>query len=156
VPSPRSRFEGAPEIGGFDEFPIGAVPRPDFVPAHGIDLQAHAGGDLVIDVDRIRAVSTSATPGDCDASGVPDACDIAAGALHDVDRDGVPDECEETVCRRADANDSSDLDITDGIFVLDFLFLGGPGIPAPGIEACGVDPTPDPFPPCDHAAALCP
>lgn len=32
-------------------------------------------------------------PGDCNANGVPDACDIADGTSRDDDGDGVPDEC---------------------------------------------------------------
>ena len=38
----------------------------------------------------------------------------------------------------ADVNDSGSLDITDGIFSLSFLFLGGPP-PAPPFPECGID-----------------
>jgi hypothetical protein len=37
---------------------------------------------------------------------------------------------------------SGDLDITDGIFLLDALFRGSPG-PPPPFDVCGEDPTAD-------------
>ena len=43
----------------------------------------------------------------------------------------------------ADADDSGEVDITDPIWVLDHLFLGGNAPPAPGPSECGLDPTVD-------------
>jgi hypothetical protein len=43
----------------------------------------------------------------------------------------------------ADANDDSEIAISDPRFVLDYLFDGGPPPPAPGPTVCGRDPTPD-------------
>jgi hypothetical protein len=40
----------------------------------------------------------------------------------------------------ADADDSGALDLTDAIYVLQFLFMGGTKPPAPGPDACGPDP----------------
>ena len=59
-----------------------------------------------------------------------------------------------------DATDNGEVDFSDALDVLKYLFLGGIDIPAPGPENCGVDPTDDPgapggdlgcesFPPCD-------
>ena len=53
----------------------------------------------------------------------------------------------------ADANDSGDLDITDGVYLLLFLYRGGYQIPAP-YPNCGFDGTDDgldcgSFVPCD-------
>ena len=45
----------------------------------------------------------------------------------------------------ADANDTGEVDLSDPIFGLNFLFLGGPEPPAPGTRVCGPDPTPDPL-----------
>jgi hypothetical protein len=50
----------------------------------------------------------------------------------------LPPSCGDT----GDADDSGRLDITDGIFLLNRLFLGGPPLPAPYPEA-GSDLTPD-------------
>jgi len=51
-----------------------------------------------------------------------------------------------------DANDSGSVDVSDAVYVLDFLFLGGPPPPLP-FPGCGVDPTVDELtcemaPPC--------
>ena len=47
------------------------------------------------------------------------------------------------VFHRGDANGDGQINITDGIFILNFLFLGGAPLPAPGVESCGVDSTED-------------
>jgi len=47
----------------------------------------------------------------------------------------------------ADANDDGEIDLSDGIFILSFGFLGGPQPPAP-FPLCGPDPTSDPLLPC--------
>ena len=63
---------------------------------------------------------------DCNGNGFSDECDIAAGFSEDVDQSGIPDECEDFQSyRRGDCNDDSVIDIADGIFILNFLFLGG-------------------------------
>jgi hypothetical protein len=169
-------------------FPIAEIPGRAYVEAHTLDLGVHLNGDLQIDIDRVRAVSTAETANDCNANSIPDDCEIAAGVLHDVNQNGEPDECEEALFRRADvsldadvnigdpirifgylflgastpgcldaadADDDGEISITDGIFTLNFLFLGGRAIPAPGFEACGVDPTADGLPPCDYPASFC-
>ncbi|MBI4603120.1 MAG: hypothetical protein HY721_14270 [Planctomycetes bacterium] len=55
----------------------------------------------------------------------------------------------------ADADDTGRVDITDGIYVLNFLFLGGRPIPAPGPEACGLDPRADGLAACKYPRELC-
>lgn len=40
----------------------------------------------------------------------------------------------------SDSNDDGNVNITDGIYTLNWLFLGGPIPPAPGPLACGADP----------------
>ena len=47
-----------------------------------------------------------------------------------------------TKFHRGDSNADGVMNITDGIFVLNFLFLGGPGPAAPGPpdSPCGPDP----------------
>jgi hypothetical protein len=56
--------------------------------------------------------------------------------------------------RRGDGNADGEVNITDGIFVLNFLFLGGPEPPAPGPTDCGPDETEDDNAEC--APASCP
>jgi len=41
-----------------------------------------------------------------------------------------------------DIDDSGDVDLSDAVFLFGFLFLGG-APPAPPLESCGSDPTPD-------------
>src|SRR5262245_6591770 len=43
----------------------------------------------------------------------------------------------------ADVTDDGSIDITDPIYLLYFLFLGGPPIPRPSGVGCGLDPTED-------------
>ncbi|MBN1443945.1 MAG: SBBP repeat-containing protein [Planctomycetes bacterium] len=43
----------------------------------------------------------------------------------------------------ADANDDGSLDVSDPVATLIYLFLGGPPMPEPGPDGCGIDPTPD-------------
>jgi hypothetical protein len=40
----------------------------------------------------------------------------------------------------ADVNDDGAVNIADAIYLLGFLFTGGPDAPAPG-DNCGIDPT---------------
>ena len=50
----------------------------------------------------------------------------------------------EITCRdAADANDNGEVDLSDAINTLGVVFLGDGTIPAPGMNACGVDPTDD-------------
>ncbi|HVR74837.1 MAG TPA: hypothetical protein VMT52_10915, partial [Planctomycetota bacterium] len=60
------------------EFLITAVPRLDFVDTHGINLQEHAGGDLIIDIDSLRAVAPL-TITDCNQNGIDDGRDLVDG-----------------------------------------------------------------------------
>jgi hypothetical protein len=39
----------------------------------------------------------------------------------------------------ADANDSGGVDLSDGVFTLQYLFSGGGPHPSPGPETCGPD-----------------
>ena len=41
--------------------------------------------------------------------------------------------------RRGDPDNNGAIQLTDGIFILNFLFLGGEAPPAPGLD-CGEDP----------------
>jgi hypothetical protein len=58
-------------------------------------------------------------PLDCNASGIPDSCEIADGSLNDVDGNGIPDCCEHgTRCKGCPADLNGDgqvgaLDLTE-------------------------------------------
>lgn len=54
-----------------------------------------------------------------------------------------------------DANDDGRGDISDGIFTLSRLFSGGPPIPPPGPDGCGVDPSDDTLSECAYNSARC-
>ena len=57
---------------------------------------------------------------------------------------------------RLRANDDAELDLTDAIHVLRFLFLSGPPPLPPGPESCGPDPTGSPGALSCDAQANCP
>ena len=61
---------------------------------------------------------------DCNGNGVADRFDIIDGASRDLDGNWVPDECEGGF-RRADVNADQERNLTDTVFLLNFLFLGG-------------------------------
>lgn len=62
---------------------------------------------------------------DCDGDGVIDGCAIAAGTVIDTDMNGIPDSCEDRMIR-SDVNADGTTNIVDPIFLLDYLFVGGP------------------------------
>jgi hypothetical protein len=75
---------------------------------------------LIDECDILLGVSE-----DCDENEVPDECDIADGAP-DENSDGVPDVCEGDPFIRGECNGDAAIDLGDGIFLLAFLFNGGP------------------------------
>jgi hypothetical protein len=62
---------------------------------------------------------------DCNGNGVPDGCDVASGASPDLEGDGVPDECV-PFFHRGDPNHDGEVDLSDAIFLFEYLYLGGP------------------------------
>jgi hypothetical protein len=73
---------------------------------------------------------------DCNSDGAADECEIASGSSRDVNLNGMPDKCEPSF-RRADANADSGVDLSDGIYILYYLFAGGP-VP-PCLDAADTD-----------------
>ena len=45
----------------------------------------------------------------------------------------------------ADSNDDGRFDISDAVFLYNYVILAGPPPPLPGPTTCGPDPTPDPL-----------
>ena len=67
---------------------------------------------------------------DCNGNVIPDSCDIRNGLLADTNQNGAPDLYElPTGFHRGDADVDGSLNISDPLFVLRFLFLGGPAPP---------------------------
>lgn len=74
---------------------------------------------------------------DCNGNGLLDSCEIGSGMLEDRDRNGIPDACEGTRFHRGDPNDDGKIDLSDGVRIFAYLFLGGD---APGcLEAANAD-----------------
>jgi hypothetical protein len=84
--------------------------------------------------------------GDLNASGRVDLTD-ALVAVNWIfgDRNKVPN-CLDA----ADSNDDGSIDLSDSVHLLVALFVGTAGVPAPGIDGCGLDPTEDLLPDCDY------
>lgn len=79
-------------------------------------------------IDALDAVNAAQAPGDCNENGLSDYIDIhITETSEDADADGVPDECDAPVVarfRRGDVNASNEVDISDPIKTLLFLFSG--------------------------------
>lgn len=76
---------------------------------------------------------------------------VADGLVYDVDT--LPP--TGTGFKRGDSNSSGKVDISDAVAALAYLFLGQATPPAPGPDACGGDPTPDPLGACATDPAKC-
>ena len=64
---------------------------------------------------------------DCNGNGIDDAEDVINGTSPDRNSDGIPDECQvgpQDMFRRGDANNDGIVNLSDGIWVLSYLFLG--------------------------------
>ena len=66
------------------------------------------------------------TSEDCNGNGVPDECDIENRDSLDLDGDLQPDECQDTRLsfHRGDVNGDSNLDVSDAVGTLEYLFAG--------------------------------
>jgi len=76
-----------------------------------------------------RGVPTGCDPNaavfqDCDGDRLPDHCQIAAIAALDGNENGMLDDCE-VFFHRGDGNDDGNLDISDSLYIIRYLFIGG-------------------------------
>ena len=84
-------------------------------------LRADCNGNRIPDVCELRWGDAP----DCNANGIPDACDLASGADRDGDGDGLPDSCTpRPTFHRGDPNRDGTADLSDGVFLFTYLFLG--------------------------------
>ncbi|HLU46461.1 MAG TPA: lysyl oxidase family protein, partial [Planctomycetota bacterium] len=86
----------------------------------GSDDSRDCDGDRIDDECEIEAEIEA----DCNRNGRPDACDVRDGVDPDENGDGVPDSCD-VPFHRGDLNQDGSLDVSDTIFLLSWLFLGG-------------------------------
>ncbi|MGB1661603.1 MAG: choice-of-anchor I family protein [Planctomycetota bacterium] len=121
--------------------------------------------------DREDVASGTAT--DCNGNGIPDSCDLASGNSADIHGDLIPDECQGSPFVRGDSNRDGQLDVSDAVQVLVFLFQGSPHACHPALDFngnstvdlsdvvssldfvfTGFTPPAQPFPNCDWPAGL--
>lgn len=125
--------EGSPAIdaGSADPAPdvdIAGAVRPC---GAGVDLGAYEAGDCEPPAGPLFR------RGDSNGDGLVDVSDPVTTLLH-LFRGEEGISCEKS----ADADDSGDLDLTDAVYGLEYLFANGTAPPDPG-AACGADPTED-------------
>lgn len=103
----------------------------------------------IAEVLRVSIVQVGAKApflrGDANEDGVVDMSDVMASLGYFFSASPRP-----TCMGALDTNDSGKLNIADPIYLLNFLFSGGPTIPEP-FESCGDDPTPDGIECVSHA-----
>jgi hypothetical protein len=75
---------------------------------------------------------------DCNANGTPDDCDIASGSSVDTNGNGTPDECEQQF-KRGDANASGTINVTDPIYILQYVIGTGPALSCMDTGDCNDD-----------------
>jgi hypothetical protein len=74
---------------------------------------------------------------DCNLNGRIDNCDITLGISLDEDQNGIPDECESSyIC--GDANSDGTANVSDAVYIINYVFIGGnpPSPPASGDVNC--------------------
>ncbi len=97
------------------------------------DLGGNFVGVWILRADAVES-------GDCDANGVPDACDLADGALTDADGDGVPDECAGGATCPADLDGDRQVNAAD---LAALLGAWGSADPAADLDGNGIVEAPD-------------
>ncbi|MGE4620225.1 MAG: choice-of-anchor B family protein [Planctomycetota bacterium] len=97
------------------------------------DVGAASIVEAAIDDLRVSEVLCN----DCNGNGVGDDEDIASGTSTDLDGDGIPDECQCNEFVRGELNDDGQIDISDAVSLLVYLFSNGP-TPSP-IERADVN-----------------
>ena len=69
---------------------------------------------------------------------MPDDCDISSGGSVDTNSNGIPDECEQPF-QRGDANTTGTVDVTDPIYILQYVIGTGPEPSCKDSAACNDD-----------------
>jgi len=113
------------------------------IPPHALFRLNRSGGQVYLvrsgEIPRILdAIFYGPLPADA-AFGIPE----GGGDPRILERPtpGTPNSAATGLFVRGDPNDDGQRDLSDAIFILSFLYLGGPAPPEPFTE-CGVDTTP--------------
>jgi len=109
----------------------------------GIEFDNISTDESWLGLDNVRLIAKSPPPprfirGDSNADYGIDISDAVKTVFDLFMNDGKPT-CQDA----SDSNDDGELNITDVIYTLEFLFLAGDDIPPPGPDTCGFDPTED-------------
>ena len=110
---------------------------------------------------------------DCNNNGILDSCDIASGTSSDIHGDLIPDSCQGSPFVRGDSNRDGQMDVSDAVQILAFLFQGGANNCQPALDFngdeildlsdvlgslnfvfTGTAPPASPYPDCDWPAGL--
>lgn len=85
-----------------------------------------AWGELYIvdrDLDAVYKI-VSADRQDCNLNNISDRCDISSGSALDLNMNFIPDECE-VLFLCGDANNDSGVNVSDAVFIINYVFVGG-------------------------------
>ncbi|MGE4631440.1 MAG: choice-of-anchor B family protein [Planctomycetota bacterium] len=85
------------------------------------DVGAASISEAAIDDLRVSEILCN----DCNGNGVGDDEDIASGTSADTDGDGIPDECQCNEFVRGELNDDGQIDLSDAVTLLMYLFSTG-------------------------------
>ncbi len=96
-----------------------------------LHLEADADGDGIAEPLATILIQPTSFP-DCNKNGIDDSLDLLNGTSVDANGNGFPDDCEGTpsdpsqcyICGDADA--SSQVTISDAVYLINYIFGGGP------------------------------
>jgi hypothetical protein len=131
---------------------LGTPPVPLIVDVDGDSFDPEAGEPVSVTVTCEPIAGEPFIRGDANQDGrwtVSDGVAIAKAVFNLGSKLALITACEDS----ADVDDDGDRDVEDALYLLRYLFDGGPAVPAP-IGACGPDETPDSLPDC--TAFACP
>lgn len=63
---------------------------------------------------------------DCNMNNIADSCEITFGVAADTNSNGIPDDCETQTFLCGDVNDDDLVNITDAVYLIQWIFNGGP------------------------------
>ena len=123
------------------------------VPTVDVVVVEHSSGTTIVPTTACGSVEMNSSEefrrGDGNDDGVVNIAD-AVYLLAYLFAAAPPPPCQSA----ADANDDGVLNLADAVAQLGTLFAANPPLPAPGVQFCGIDPTPDTLP-CDLVSS-CP
>ena len=116
------------DIDGAGSVPLKNIAVIDYESELGIGFQS--GGCMIVPETLFRR-------GDCNMDEMLDLSDAATTLGYQFD--GITVACMDA----CDANDDGKINLADSVYILNYLFIFGPEMPAPGAVTPGADPTED-------------